>query len=403
MDFAFSLPGWFLEERGLRSARELWRAVDRKGENWLDRCAPPFWGRPGTTKPDDLPAHYRKTEQEVRQATGAWPKSPFQVGGAGAVGTGSLRGMPHLLELSEGGFSIWPFDEPSLPLVVEIYPRLLTGEVVKSDRDARLAYLRREYLDLAEEHREEAAASEDAFDATVSALVMDARSRELSALEHSPDPVTRLEGAIWRPERSDRSGGQGLDEALVYARTLHEGQQRKGPEETPYFAHLLGTCSLVLEAGGDEEQAVAALLHDAAEDQGGQGGRETLEEIRERFGGRVARIVHGCSDTMEQPKPPWRERKEAYLDALPDEPEDTLLVSCADKVYNARSMLRDHRIHGDALWDRFRSSAEDNLWYYRGLVDAFRASGLESWLVDELEWTVERLADRVSHDRGCGV
>jgi GTP pyrophosphokinase len=187
--------------------------------------------------------------------------------------------------------------------------------------------------------------------------------------------------------------GEAFGEAFRFAHRLHADQRRKGPDGVPYVAHLVGTSSLVLEAGGDEEQAIAALLHDAAEDQGGE---DVLEEIRERFGERVARIVDGCSDTLEHPKPPWRERKEAYLASLPGKPVDVLLVSCADKLYNARAILRDHRRVGDALWERFDASAEATAWYYRGLLDGFRASQLESWLVDELEQTVAAIEGRVN-------
>lgn len=203
--------------------------------------------------------------------------------------------------------------------------------------------------------------------------------------------VDRKDGM--RGEESRAVLGQAFGQALSFAHRLHAEQTRKGPDGIPYVAHVLGTSSLVLEAGGDEDQAIAALLHDAVED---QGGRETLEEIRDRFGDRVARIVEGCSDTLEVPKPPWRQRKEAYLASLPDKPRDTLLVSCADKVYNARSILRDHRLYGDVLWDRFNASAEENLWYYGGLLEGFRASELESWLVDELERVVAEIEERVS-------
>jgi (p)ppGpp synthase/HD superfamily hydrolase len=193
-------------------------------------------------------------------------------------------------------------------------------------------------------------------------------------------------------EASNRLG-EIFGEALVYAHRLHADQRRKGPDGVPYVAHLVGTSSLVLEAGGDEDQAIAALLHDAAEDQGGE---DVLQEIRERFGERVVRIVDGCSDTLERLKPPWRERKEAYLASLPGKPVDVLLVSCADKLYNARAILRDHRRVGDALWERFNASGAETMWYYRGLVEGFRASELESWLVDELEQDVAAIENRVN-------
>jgi GTP pyrophosphokinase len=164
-----------------------------------------------------------------------------------------------------------------------------------------------------------------------------------------------------------------FDEALAYAHDLHRDQSRKG-SPTPYFAHLIGVASIVIEAGGDEDEAIAALLHDAVEDQGGASTRET---IRRRFGDRVAAIVDGCSDTDQHPKPPWRDRKIAYLAHLPEAPHSVRLVSCADKLYNARSVLRDYRNLGEALWPRFRGGRDGTLWYYRSLADVFCRVGPE--------------------------
>lgn len=185
-----------------------------------------------------------------------------------------------------------------------------------------------------------------------------------------------------------------LETALAYAARLHAGQTRKGGEEIPYIAHLLGVCSLTLEAGGDEDQAIAALLHDAAED---QGGRETLEEICGRFGDRVASIVEACTDTFEDPKPAWRRRKERYLEHLESVPPEALLVACADKLYNARAILQDHRRLGDEVFERFRAGKEATLWYYRSVAEALSSSGLESWLVDELALAVAEL-DRAARE-----
>ncbi|MCV7187860.1 HD domain-containing protein [Mycolicibacterium thermoresistibile] len=171
-----------------------------------------------------------------------------------------------------------------------------------------------------------------------------------------------------------------FDQALLYAADLHRGQLRKGGG-IPYLGHLLSTAGLVIEAGGSETQAIAALLHDAAED---QGGIPTLNEIRARFGDEVADIVDECSDTFETPKPPWRERKQNYLRRLETVSDDTVLVSLADKLDNARSTLRDLRRHGDALWQRF--SVHDpqlHLWYYRALHEVY-ARRNRTWLVDEL-------------------
>lgn len=185
-----------------------------------------------------------------------------------------------------------------------------------------------------------------------------------------------------------------LQTALAYAAGLHAGQTRKGGEEIPYIAHLLGVCSLTLEAGGDEDQAIAALLHDAAED---QGGRETLEEIRGGFGDRVASIVEACTDTFEDPKPAWRRRKERYLEHLESVPPEALLVACADKLYNARAILQDHRRLGDEVFERFRPGKEATLWYYRSVAEALSSSDLESWLVDELALAVAEL-DRAARE-----
>jgi GTP pyrophosphokinase len=157
-------------------------------------------------------------------------------------------------------------------------------------------------------------------------------------------------------------------EALTYAATLHATQRRKGSNE-PYTAHLLGVTALVLEDSGDEDEAIAALLHDAVEDQGGQ---ETLTTIRARFGERVARIVEGCTDADVLPKPPWQERKERYIAHLRHAPADVRRVSLADKLHNARAILRDLRACGGALWDRFNGGKAGTLWYYRTLAIVFQ-------------------------------
>lgn len=158
-----------------------------------------------------------------------------------------------------------------------------------------------------------------------------------------------------------------FEEALVYATRLHNGQNRKGTR-IPYVAHLLAVTALVIEWGGDEDMAIAALLHDAVEDQGGM---DTLADIRRRFGERVATIVDGCTDSYSHPKPEWRKRKEDYLHKLRDEPEDVRLVSLADKVHNARSILFDLREDGISALDRFRGGREGTLWYYHALAELF--------------------------------
>ncbi len=159
--------------------------------------------------------------------------------------------------------------------------------------------------------------------------------------------------------------------ALDYAFQLHKTQRRKGTD-IPYVSHLLGVTAIVLEAGGDEDQAIAALLHDAVEDQGGM---KTLDAIRSRFGERVARIVDGCTDAYQIPKPPWKERKERYLERLPTESEDVHLVSLADKLHNARSIVLDLRQNGAKVYGRFRGGKAGTLWYYRSLVQFFNQFG----------------------------
>ncbi len=157
--------------------------------------------------------------------------------------------------------------------------------------------------------------------------------------------------------------------ALTYASRLHARQRRKG-KNVPYVAHLLGVAALVLEAGGDEDVAIAALLHDAVED---QGGIPKLKEIRAEFGERVANIVEGCSDSFTHPKPDWCVRKKKYLEHLPTASDDVLLVSAADKLHNARTILADWREEGDHVFERFRGKKQGTLWYYRALTDIFLA------------------------------
>ncbi len=178
-------------------------------------------------------------------------------------------------------------------------------------------------------------------------------------------------------------------DALTFAFDLHRTQERKDTG-IPYFSHLMSVAALALENGADEEMAIAALLHDAVED---QGGRETAEKIRRRFGDRVADIVAGCTDAEVRPKPPWRQRKEAYIAHLAGAPADVVLVSAADKLHNARAILADLRAVGNAVWDRFNGGKKGSLWYYRGLVTAFRARFAEvcpqrQALVEELDRVV---------------
>jgi (p)ppGpp synthase/HD superfamily hydrolase len=158
-----------------------------------------------------------------------------------------------------------------------------------------------------------------------------------------------------------------FDDALVYAAELHREQVRKG-SVIPYIAHLLSVSSRVLSAGGSEVQAIGGLLHDAAEDQGGEA---TLEVIRKRFGPEVAQIVADCTDSWVEPKPEWRMRKETYLSKLPSKPATSLLVSLADKVDNAEAILGDYRQIGDEIWGRFTGGRQGTIWYYRKLSAIF--------------------------------
>lgn len=195
--------------------------------------------------------------------------------------------------------------------------------------------------------------------------------------------------------------GKRFRDALVWAAELHEDQKRKGGD-VPYVSHLIGVASIVLEHGGDEDQAIGALLHDALED---QAHKMSPNEIRARFGDRVEAIVEACTDgnpEEQRDRDParWRVRKQIYIDQVATKPADALLVSMADKLYNARAILEDFREIGDKLWPRFTAGRDGNLWYYRALLTAFKArledrpgGGIRLW--HELDRTVaeiERLA-----------
>jgi hypothetical protein len=198
---------------------------------------------------------------------------------------------------------------------------------------------------------------------------------------------------------SDRFGA-----AAAWANELHGEHVRKG-SQIPYVSHLFAVASLVLEDGGNEDQAIAALLHDAVED-----GKTELPEIKSRFGADVAAMVEACSDTLVNPKPPWRNRKQAYIDHLndPRTSEGALRVSAADKVHNARCILADYRAIGDELWTRFNpdaQSGETQLWYYEHLIEAFEARRPNSQLTLDLRRTVNTLRDLVGfagpHPAAC--
>jgi (p)ppGpp synthase/HD superfamily hydrolase len=175
-------------------------------------------------------------------------------------------------------------------------------------------------------------------------------------------------------------------QALGYAARVHAGQIRKRTGR-PYIGHLLGVTSIVIEYGGDEEMAIAALLHDAVED---QGGLPRLQEIQRKFGKRVAHIVDGCTDAYTDPKPPWLERKRAYVERVAGEGEDVRLVSAADKLFNTRETLHEVRVHGESVFERFAGEKDGTLWYYREVVSAFRKAE-NNPLIDELDRVVTEL------------
>jgi (p)ppGpp synthase/HD superfamily hydrolase len=179
-----------------------------------------------------------------------------------------------------------------------------------------------------------------------------------------------------------------FESALLYALHLHAQQKRKGTT-VPYISHLLAVAAIVLEDGGSEDEAIAALLHDAIEDQGGEPIRQ---EIRRRFGDKVVEIVNGCTDTDETPKPPWLERKKRYLEHLRGASPAVLRVSAADKLHNARAILSDLRRYSKAVWERFNGGREGTLWYYRRLVEVFRERG-PNFLVAELDRVVSELEE----------
>lgn len=177
-----------------------------------------------------------------------------------------------------------------------------------------------------------------------------------------------------------------FEEALIFASRLHAKQTRKN-SSIPYIAHLLGVTALVLEAGGNEDEAIAALLHDAVED---QGGRKTLFKIRNQFGEAVASIVEHCTDAFTSPKPPWQQRKETYIANIPNTPPEARRVSVADKLHNARTILRDLQTHGENTWAKFNGGKTGTLWYYRAIADAYKTLD-DSYLIRELDRVVSQI------------
>ena len=184
-----------------------------------------------------------------------------------------------------------------------------------------------------------------------------------------------------------------FDDAVKFAHDVHRSQPRK--ETTiPYISHLLSVAGLVLESGGDEDLAIAGLLHDAVEDAEDISGEEMSDRIRSKFGDRVADIVDGCSDAKSSPggkKPPWRWRKEAYIQHLRSASDDVLRVSIADKVHNARSIATDQDRLGAELWTRFTSTSEESRWYYTSLRDIYKERINDSYLIKELDIAIARI------------
>ena len=178
-----------------------------------------------------------------------------------------------------------------------------------------------------------------------------------------------------------------FEQGLVYANRAHANQTRK-KTGIPFAGHILGVTAIALEYGANETEAIAALLHDTVEDCGGV---ERLRDIREKFGDGVAKIVDGCSDTYETPKPPWLERKRAYIEHLKNSDAQTRLVSASDKLHNTRAILAELRRHGLGVFERFGGKKDGTVWYYRTLVTAFRQHGDHSDLIDELDRVVTEI------------
>ena len=213
---------------------------------------------------------------------------------------------------------------------------------------------------------------------------------KLKSLDHKGHPSASLRTGSGTPKsraslRAVKLGPRFL-RAFQFAAEKHAGQTRKS-STIPYIAHLMGVASLVLEAGGDEDLAIAALLHDVVED---CGGAPMSKEVRRRFGKRVAQVVDGCTDSNIDPKPPWRERKENYLRHLKRADAGTRLVSAADKLNNIRSILADYREIGESVWARFNGGREGTLWYYRALRDEFRR-GKANRIIRDYELAVNKL------------
>jgi (p)ppGpp synthase/HD superfamily hydrolase len=179
-----------------------------------------------------------------------------------------------------------------------------------------------------------------------------------------------------------------FEAALIYATRLHADQRRK-ISGVPYITHLLSVAALVLEVGGNEDEAIAGLLHDSIED---QGGKPTREDVRKHFGDTVVAIIDGCTEWDSLPKPPWQERKNRYLENLRHASASVRRVSLADKLHNARSLLIDSRIYGDDIWNHLKVGRERTLWFYQSLIQVYRETGSD-WMTEELARIVSQLSE----------
>jgi (p)ppGpp synthase/HD superfamily hydrolase len=185
-----------------------------------------------------------------------------------------------------------------------------------------------------------------------------------------------------------------FEAALVYATQLH-AQQRRKVTHTPYIAHLLSVTALVLEDGGSEEEAIAALLHDAVED---QGGATTRAEIHRRFGSNVTAIIDGCTEPEQIPSMTWKEHKQLYLEQLRHGSPQVRRVALADKLHNARTLLINWRLAGESIWSEFRGGKENVLWLHEALLELFHQKS-NSWMVEELEQVIKELGQRIATEQ----
>jgi len=199
-DFSFSLPGWFVADQGCNSAVDFWPVARDRGEHWLAECADPFWGRPGRKKPapDPTRQQLRETDIATAAAVGQTPRSPFQVSGAGSVGSSTLRGIPFLPQLRAAGFKIWPWDDAAPPAAMEIWTRVAIGDTVKSSPNARIEAVK-SHRGIPSPLRKPASASEDLFDAAMTALWLSENEAALAASRRSRRRADLLEGRTWLP------------------------------------------------------------------------------------------------------------------------------------------------------------------------------------------------------------